>query len=76
MAKRQKAEIVSWTVNSDNMVTVRTTASNNTQVHVKEVEVLNIDENNIGRKEFERLVARFPNLQDPMFFHFVLPVIS
>lgn len=48
------------------MVNVRTAAEDNLQIHVKDVEILNIDENKIGRKEFERLVSRFPNLQDLM----------
>ena len=48
------------------MVNVRTAAEDNLQIHAKEVEILNIDENKIGRKEFERLVSRFPNLQDLM----------
>ena len=61
--ERVKAEIVSWTVNKDNMVNVRTAAMNSTEIHVKDVEILNIDQNRIGRAEFERLVARFPNLQ-------------
>ena len=62
-----KAEIVSWTVDSSNMVNVRTASTNNTQIHVNDVEILNIDQNRIGRKEFERLVSKFPNLQDQMF---------
>ena len=49
------------------MVNVRTASTNNTQIHVKDVEILNIDQNRIGRKEFERLVSKFPNLQDQMF---------
>lgn len=45
------------------MVNVRTAAANSTQIQAKDVEILNIDQNRIGRKEFEQLVARFPNLQ-------------
>ena len=62
-----KAEIVSWTVDSSNMVNVRTASTDNTQIHVNDVEILNIDQNRIGRKEFEGLVSKFPNLQDQMF---------
>ena len=72
--EKVKAQIVSWTVDSNNMVNVRTAAEDNLQIHAKEVEILNIDENKIGRKEFERLVSRFPNLQDLMQYKKALSI--
>lgn len=58
-----QSQMLSWTINKDNMVEVRTADNSRTTIRKSDVETLNIDNNLLDGLEFKKFVSQFPNLQ-------------